>query len=370
VLEELRRLVPKDDRYGPILYDLVFDYPLRDAKALRPALAIATCRALGGTLEGISTSAAVLELYHNAFLVHDDVEDGSELRRDAPTLHRKHGVPVAMNVGDAMLALALEPLLDNMRVLTLGKALRILQVVARMARETAEGQALELAWIRDGNWSLTDRDYMRMVHKKTSFYTFLAPVTVGAIVGGAEPKCVARLRLFATALGVAFQIRDDVLNLSGSERAVGKEIEGDLWEGKHTLILIHALRSSSARDRTRAIAILNKPRPVDRSSQKPPFTRELVLRLADEGRISQSVRRELEAAIDVDARADAYKTVEDVAFLMKLVRRHRSIDYAGAIAARWAARARKSLGEMTFLGPSVHRNVLFELSDFVVGRNH
>src|SRR5436190_1626412 len=74
VLDEIRTIVPRDARCGPILYDLMLDYPLRSAKAVRPALCIATCRALGGRLESVLRSAAVLEFYHNAFLIHDDVE--------------------------------------------------------------------------------------------------------------------------------------------------------------------------------------------------------------------------------------------------------------------------------------------------------
>jgi len=140
-LDELRRILPSTGSVGKVLYERMLDYPMRDAKALRPALCIATCRALGGTLESVLKTAAVLELYHNAFLIHDDVEDGSDMRRNAPTLHKVYGVPIAVNIGDAMLAAALEPLLQNMAVLGLGKALRILQTVATMARESAEGQA-------------------------------------------------------------------------------------------------------------------------------------------------------------------------------------------------------------------------------------
>src|SRR5438876_862432 len=128
-LAAIREIVPRDARSRSSLYDLILDYPLRQAKALRPALCIATCCALGGRLECVLRSAAVLELYHNAFLIHDDVEDGSEQRREAPTLHCKHGIPIAVNVGDAMLALTLQPLLDNMATVGLGKALRILQVM-------------------------------------------------------------------------------------------------------------------------------------------------------------------------------------------------------------------------------------------------
>src|SRR5512143_1787595 len=153
-LQEIQEIIPRDGRCRSVLYDLVLDYPLRAAKALRPALCIATCRALGGRLEAVVRSAAVIELYHNAFLVHDDVEDGSEKRRDLPTLPAVHGAPIAVNVGDAMLALSLWPLLENMQALGLGQALRILQVVARMAQESAEGQALELDWVRRAHWQL------------------------------------------------------------------------------------------------------------------------------------------------------------------------------------------------------------------------
>src|SRR5262249_62365742 len=81
VTDEIRRIIPGDSRYQSILYDLMLDYPLREGKALRPALCISTCRALGGHLESVLCSAAVLELYHNAFLIHDDVEDQSLMRR-------------------------------------------------------------------------------------------------------------------------------------------------------------------------------------------------------------------------------------------------------------------------------------------------
>ena len=147
-LEEIERHVPADRRYTAGLYDLMLDYPLRPAKALRPALCVGVCLGLGGQLDAALPSAAGFELFHNAFLVHDDVEDESLLRRHGPTLHVKYGVPIAINVGDAMLATALAPLLDNVRVLGLGPALKILTLFVRMARESAEGQMMELDWIR------------------------------------------------------------------------------------------------------------------------------------------------------------------------------------------------------------------------------
>ena len=92
------------------LYDLIPRYLSRAGKGLRPALCIATCRAFGGDREARCRSAVALELLHNAFLVHDDIEDGSEHRRGQPTMHVDHGVPLAVNAGDAMNALSVRPL--------------------------------------------------------------------------------------------------------------------------------------------------------------------------------------------------------------------------------------------------------------------
>lgn len=366
-LGEIRALLPRNPRYRDVLYDLVLDYPQRQAKALRPALCIATCRALGGALEQVLRSAAILELYHNAFLIHDDIEDGSFERRNQPTLHNTHGVPIAVNVGDAMLALALEPLLDNMRTLGMGKALRILQVIARMARESAEGQALELAWIRDGEWNLTDTDYLRMVYKKTSWYTFVTPVLLGGIVAGARPHELAPLRRCAALLGMAFQIQDDVLNLTAETSGYGKEAAGDLWEGKHTLILLHAMRHARPAQRTRAQAILAKARPVS-ASATPAAPPEILDALVASGDLTPSGQRRLRA--NLRRQRDAgLKTDSDIRFLVQLIETHASLDYARGISRQYAERAATQL-ERAQLANSVHRDFLTTLIGFVIERQH
>ena len=368
-VEEIRRFVPSDGAHDAILYDLVMDYPLRAAKGLRPALCIAACRALGGSLEAVLPSAAVVELYHNAFLVHDDVEDGSEKRRDEATLHRRHGVPVAVNVGDAMLALTLGPLLDNMRTLDMGRALRVLQVVSRMARESAEGQAIELDWIRRARWDLADGDYLRMVHKKTGWYTFIAPVRIGAIVAGAADERVEALARFAELLGAAFQIQDDALNLIGDEGAYGKEIAGDLWEGKHTLILLHALRSMGADERARALAILDRPRPDTVDPARDDLAgrlRRMVPALVTEGHLDAEGSARLAALVEDVART---KTRDDVEWLLAEIERHGSLAYAREVARQRAASAGAMLASWTWMKPSVHRAVLQSLVDYVVQRD-
>lgn len=375
VLDEIRRIVPEGSPHGRILYDLMLEYPLRAAKALRPAIAIATCRALGGRVEPVLPSAAVLELYHNAFLIHDDVEDLSEKRRDEPTLHEAWGMPIAVNVGDAMLALALGPLLDNMRLIGMGKAVRILQAVATMARESAEGQAIELAWVREGRFDQRDEDYERMVEKKTSYYSFVTPMTIGALVADAPPARVEALAAFAKVLGVAFQIQDDVLNLAADEERYGKEIGGDLWEGKHTLILLHAVRHAAPADRARALAVLAKPRPRRagaRALREMARLEATLAALAAEGALPSSAESRLRA--DVAALGAALtggeKTREDVAFLMDLVARSASVAHAREVAAARAGEAKAALEAIgDWLRPSVHRSFLEGLVEYVIQRD-
>ena len=369
VLDEIRSLVPPTRRPGDVLPELVLDYPLRAAKGLRPALCMATCRAYGGSLEGVLRSAAALELYHNAFLIHDDVEDGSETRRGHDTLHAVHGMPIAINVGDAMLALALQPLLDNTRLVGLGKALRILELVAWMARESTAGQAIELEWIRAGRFDLRDSDYVRMVYKKTSCYTFVAPIAIAAIVAGVPDEARRALRRFAALLGIAFQIQDDVLNLVGESHLYGKEIAGDLWEGKHTLILMHAMRSANATDRARAERILARPRPSRAAADEDGGLATLLADLERTGELSAATRAAIEARVPTRPASARPKTVEDVQFLTMLVQRHGSVAHARDVARDYALRARRALAAAPRPHASVHSDFLDRLVEFVIDRD-
>jgi geranylgeranyl diphosphate synthase type II len=367
VLEHIRSLLPPSSPVREALYERILDYPLRRAKAIRPSLCMATCRALGGRAESVLPSAAALELYHNAFLIHDDVEDGSEKRRDEMTLHRKYGVPIAVNVGDAMLALSLEPLLSNMELVGLSKALRVLSTVSRMARVSSEGQALELEWIREGSCPDLDHAYIRMVYQKTCWYTFVAPVHIGALIAGAPESQLNTLSRFATALGVAFQIQDDLLNLEGDEVDYGKEALGDLWEGKRTLILIHALRSATDGERSRALAILRRPRPSLAPDSRPDLRAEIDSLVAD-GHLSMEGAERLRRAATVGD--NGVKSTVDVDFLFSLIRKYGSIAYARAVARRRAIHARKLLGGRDgWIPGSVHRSFLESLVDYVVERS-
>ncbi len=251
-------LAPREPRRH--LYDLVADYPQRGGRMLRPSLCIATARAFGAESEDAVRSAAALELLHNAFLVHDDVEDESDERRGRPTLHALHGVPLAVNVGDALTLLGLRALIDNRARLGPRLTMRILEEAERMARETVEGQAVELGWRRDNALDLDESDYLEMVLKKTCWYTTIWPSRVGALIGTRADRGLDRFIRFGFFLGAAFQIQDDLLNLLGDRARYGKEIDGDLWEGKRTVMLIHLLGAATPSERARLADFLARPR--------------------------------------------------------------------------------------------------------------
>ena len=242
------------------LYDMIGGQLSREGKGIRPALCIATCRAFGGDANRVLPSAAALELLHNALLVHDDIEDSSEYRRDHPTLHRQYGVPLAVNAGDAMNAMSVRMLRRNLPLLGPELSWRVFDEFDHMTIETIEGQAMELGWICDNNCETTEADYLLLVLKKTCWYSFIQPCRIGAIVAGRDPSHLSGFDRFGFFLGAAFQIQDDVLNLVGDRKKYGKEIGGDILEGKRTLILAHLFRSCDESEKRRLKTFLGKSR--------------------------------------------------------------------------------------------------------------
>ena len=242
------------------LYDLVTSSLSHVGKGLRPALCIATCRAFGGSIEQALPSAVSIELLHNAFLVHDDIEDGSLYRRNEAAMYVEEGLPIAINVGDAMNVLAIGSLIENIPVLGADLSYRVFHEAQHLILQSVEGQALELGWTRDNVFELTEDDYLRMVLKKTCWYTAIHPCRIGALIATRGAIDADRFNLFGFLLGAVFQIQDDVLNLVGDQDRYGKEILGDLWEGKRTLMLVHALRQCTDEERERLSRVFSVPR--------------------------------------------------------------------------------------------------------------
>jgi geranylgeranyl diphosphate synthase, type II len=245
-------------RSAPYLTDLLLEYPERAGKALRPAILLATCQAFGGTLEEAMGPAVAIELLHNAFLVHDDIEDQSARRRGRPTLHELHGLPLALNTGDALAMLSLRPLRDA-PLLSARLQEAVFDEYLAMAHHTIAGQARELGWRRDNVVDLGPADYLELVGAKTCWYTTIYPLRAGALIGARGAADLDALSRFGFYLGAAFQIRDDLLNLVGAPDEFGKEPLDDVREGKRTLMLIHVLGAAAPEDRAWLVAYLARP---------------------------------------------------------------------------------------------------------------
>lgn len=346
-------------------YSAVLDYPLRGGKGLRPALALAMGQAMGARSSEVMPTAAALELLHNAFLVHDDVEDGSKDRRGLPTLVESLGPSFAIHTGDTMLAMTLEPLLANTHRLDLGRALRILNVVARTMRRTVEGQALELSWIRDNRWDVGERDYIEMVELKTAHYSFVAPLLAGAIIANADEASLTRIERFGLDLGVAFQIRDDVLNLQGST-AIGKERWGDLWEGKRTLILSAFFARAAAPDRERARALLARPRPGSTPRDITQREQTMFEELDRSGASAEDIRRL--RVLWSRSESAGCKQEEEIDWLRRSI--EPDLASASRTASHFATSASETFRELAkALPPTVHLAFLESIVEFVILRD-
>ena len=251
-----------------MLYKMMRDYPSRGGKGFRGSLCLLWCELCGGQREDALVAATALELFQNWILIHDDIEDESDLRRGYPALHRKYGVPLSINAGDALHGKMWELLLSNQEKVGEAISFQILREFSSMLNETTEGQQVELSWTVSKNWEITESDYLLMVTKKSAWYTCISPARIGVILGSISRestnddrrRILELLIQMGTDMGIAFQIVDDILNLTASEERYGKEILGDIFEGKRTLMMIHLLSNCNAEERRKIISILSKPR--------------------------------------------------------------------------------------------------------------
>lgn len=260
ILEFLDGVLPKSHATPEIdlLYRMMRDYPWRGGKMIRSKILTASCLAHGGTLQAALPLAAALELFQNWVLIHDDIEDDSDERRGQPALHRIYGMPLALNAGDA-LHIYMWQVVQNSGVPL------AFSVFLEMIHRTAEGQHIDLSWVQNKRFDLTPNHYLELVRLKTAYYTVVAPFQLGALAAGVQPD--AALEKAGLDLGIAFQIRDDVLNLTANFADYGKEIAGDILEGKRTLMLIHLLKVASSAERHEIIGILEQARDTKSATQ-------------------------------------------------------------------------------------------------------
>ena len=322
----LTQLLPQSSpiREVDLLYRMMRDYPSRHGKGMRPFLCVTTCKAVGGTEEDAILTAACIELFKNWILIHDDIEDGSELRRGEPALHKKYPEALALNAGDALHARMWEALLRNKKSLGTEKTVAVLAEFSQMVNQTTEGQHMELGWVTAKRWDLKEKDYYEMCTRKTSWYTIASPCRLGAIVAGAGREVLDQLREFGMALGVAFQIQDDSLNLIGDEEKYGKAKSDDILEGKRTLILLHLLEAVGQGERDKIVSIMNKERNA--------------------------------------------KTASDVSYVLSLVEKYDAVGYARKRAAELLKEALSTLKGVSWPGEKRSADMLSSFARFAVER--
>jgi geranylgeranyl diphosphate synthase, type II len=271
------QLLPRDHAIPEIalLYKMMRDYPSRPGKMIRSRLLVASCIAHGGTFKTALPLAVALELFQNWVLIHDDIEDDSDERRGLPALHRLHPVSLSINAGDALHVYMWQ-------VVHQAGVPGAFEEFLEMIHQTAEGQHIDLGWVESKRWDVTQVDYLELVRRKTARYTVVSPLKLGALAAGCEPD--ARLTDAGLDLGIAFQIRDDVLNLIGDFATYGKEIAGDLLEGKRTLMLVHLLEHADPSTRARVLETLERAR-IDKTQSEIEF---ILSKMHEFGSITQA----------------------------------------------------------------------------------
>ena len=262
--------------------DLLRIYPSRAGKLLRPVICLATAEALGVDPKRVARFAAALELLHNGFLIHDDFEDGSQLRRGEPTLHRLLGAPLAVHLGDALLLRAFSHAFFAAASSPAGAA--AVAELQRAATTTEEGQALDLLARGRELDHIARREYYEIVLKKTSAYTTLLPMKVAAAFAGVTSnELLGGLSRFALFCGLGFQVQDDLRSF-GSSGLNGKSPAEDLLEGKITLPLIRFFEVAEHGPKERACAFFANSRP----ERDPAEANWLAGRLVESGCITHS----------------------------------------------------------------------------------
>ena len=214
-------------------------------KLIRPQLVLLACRAAGGDPAQALPLAAGIQLIHDFSLIHDDIEDDSDIRRGRTTVWKLWGLAKGINTGDGMYTvahLALHQL--PARGVPASVALEVLRRFDETILTICEGQFLDLSF--EGNLAISEDDYLAMIGRKPAAL-IAAAAELGALVGGASSATASAMREYGQSLGLAFQVQDDVLGIWGDPEVTGKPFAADLYRRKLSLPVIHALRNASQR---------------------------------------------------------------------------------------------------------------------------
>ncbi len=247
LMEEIKKRSSHVDKgieeYLPIekpyeLYKAARYLPDAGGKRLRPAAVILAAEAVGSDIRTVLPAAVAVELVHNFTLVHDDIMDSDDIRRGMPAVHVKWGEAAAILAGDTLYSKAFE-IITNAK----GEPSRILKcvdVLSRACRDICEGQWMDVEF--EDRSDVTEEEYLEMIEKKTGVL-YAASMMIGAIMGGASDEVADAFYESGRLIGIAFQIYDDVIDMTSAEEILGKVRGSDIMEGKKTLIAIHALNN-------------------------------------------------------------------------------------------------------------------------------
>ena len=220
------------DLYDPIVYTLALG-----GKRMRPLLVLASCQMFGGEINDAINPAIGIELFHNFTLLHDDIMDSAPLRRGKETVYKKWNSNVAILAGDTMFALANKYMLRT----RLQAISQVVELFNQTAIEVCEGQQYDMDYEKRMDVSIAD--YIEMIRLKTAVL-LAASLKTGAIIAGAEPSDCEHIYNFGINIGLAFQLKDDLLDVYGDQVKFGKVSGGDIIAGKKTYLYLKALESA------------------------------------------------------------------------------------------------------------------------------
>jgi len=244
-------------RYKEVLYarntlvDKVSRYVLKQqGKQIRPAMVLLSAQLCGGVTDASYRAAITVELLHSATLIHDDVVDGAEMRRGLPSINALWKNKISVLMGDYLLSRGLLYSLEH-------KDYGFLHLVSEAVRRMSEGEILQIQKTR--SLDISEEDYLSVISDKTASL-IASSCAMGAMSATTDESSIAALKSYGEYLGLAFQIRDDLLDYTGDSKKTGKQMGIDIKDKKITLPLIYALRNASASEQKKIRSILKSSR--------------------------------------------------------------------------------------------------------------
>ncbi len=241
------------------LLNPIWDFLDRGGKRWRPGLFLLVAEAVGGNVNKLKDFSIVPELIHNGSLIVDDIEDQGELRRGKPCLHKIFGIDVAINAGNFLYFLPLVVFKKNKDKFDEKVFLKAYNVYTQEMLNIHLGQGTDIFWHKGKAKNISEKEYFQMCIFKTGCLSRMA-AKLAVVLSGGDDDLAKKVGKVAEAIGVAFQIQDDILDidLTGQEREkFGKSFGNDIKEGKRSLMVIHSLNNASSVDKKRLLEILD-----------------------------------------------------------------------------------------------------------------